>query len=63
MVSHLWNAPLGPGEDGTGTATIGSSEAIMLAVLAMKWKWRAKRAVSPYHGSCLIFPLVLGSSV
>lgn len=28
---------------GTGTATVGSSEAIMLAVLAMKWKWRAKR--------------------
>lgn len=29
--------------DGTGTACIGSSEAIMLAVLAMKWRWRTKR--------------------
>ncbi len=29
--------------DGTGTACVGSSEAIMLAVLAMKWSWREKR--------------------
>jgi glutamate decarboxylase len=27
----------------TGVSTIGSSEAVMLAGLAMKWRWRAKR--------------------
>jgi glutamate decarboxylase len=29
--------------DATGTATVGSSEAIMLAVLAMKWRWRSRQ--------------------
>ena len=29
--------------DAVGTATVGSSEAIMLALLAHKWNWRAKR--------------------
>lgn len=29
--------------DGIGTATVGSSEAIMLGVLAMKWKWKTQR--------------------
>ena len=42
MVADLFNAP----EDGdaVGTSTIGSSEAVMLAGLAMKWRWRARRA-------------------
>jgi len=41
MVAHLFNAP----EDGDaiGASTIGSSEAVMLAGLAMKWRWRARR--------------------
>ena len=41
MVAHLFNAP----EDGdaVGASTIGSSEAVMLAGLAMKWRWRARR--------------------
>ncbi|GAB5036340.1 glutamate decarboxylase [Nannochloropsis oceanica] len=43
MLSRLWHAPLEPEEDATGTSTVGSSEAIMLAVLNMKWAWRKKR--------------------
>ncbi|MGA9079020.1 MAG: glutamate decarboxylase, partial [Halobacteriota archaeon] len=41
MLARLFNAP----EDceSVGTATIGSSEAIMLAVLAYKWTWRKRR--------------------
>ena len=41
MVAHLFSAP----EDGdaVGASTIGSSEAVMLAGLAMKWRWRARR--------------------
>eukprot|EP00659_Diplonema_papillatum_P019729 gene19729-30404_t len=43
MLARLYHAPLGEAEDATGTACIGSSEAIMLASLAMKWKWREAR--------------------
>ncbi len=39
MIADLFNAP---GET-TGTRTQGSSEAIMLGALALKWKWRARR--------------------
>src|SRR5436190_1369062 len=39
MLADLFNAP---GET-TGTRTQGSSEAIMLGALALKWKWRARR--------------------
>jgi glutamate decarboxylase len=41
MLAHLFNAP-----DHTaaiGCATVGSSEAIHLAGLALKWRWRARR--------------------
>jgi glutamate decarboxylase len=41
MVGRLFNAPA-DGEP-AGTATIGSSEAIMLGLLAHKWNWRARR--------------------
>ncbi|MHB1504898.1 MAG: glutamate decarboxylase [Acidimicrobiales bacterium] len=41
VLAHLFNAP-GSGE-AVGTATVGSSEAIHLAGLAMKWRWRALR--------------------
>ena len=41
MVAHLFNAP--EDKPGVGTATVGSSEAIHLAGLALKWKWRARR--------------------
>ncbi|HTV10587.1 MAG TPA: glutamate decarboxylase [Acidimicrobiales bacterium] len=41
MLARLFNAP----EHGSaiGCATVGSSEAIHLAGLALKWRWRAKR--------------------
>src|SRR6478672_115573 len=39
MLADLWHAP---GET-TGTRTQGSSEAIMLGALCLKWKWRARR--------------------
>ena len=40
ILADLWNAPGGPT---TGTSTTGSSEAAMLAGLALKWRWRAAR--------------------
>ena len=39
---QLWNGPAGV--EPYGTATVGSSEACMLAGLAHKWNWREKRA-------------------
>src|SRR6476646_2066436 len=39
MIADLFNAP---GET-TGTRTQGSSEAIMLGALSLKWKWRERR--------------------
>jgi glutamate decarboxylase len=41
MIGHMFHAP--PGSGSTGTATIGSSEAIMLAMLAHKRSWRLRR--------------------
>lgn len=41
MVARLFHAP--SGERPTGTATIGSSEAIMLAMLAHKRSWQRRR--------------------
>jgi glutamate decarboxylase len=41
MMANLFNAP--DGNKAIGTATIGSSEAIMLGLLAHKWSWRKKR--------------------
>jgi glutamate decarboxylase len=41
MISRLFNAP--ESADGVGTATVGSSEAIHLAGLALKFRWRARR--------------------
>jgi glutamate decarboxylase len=40
IISNLWNSPAG--EDAIGCSTTGSSEAVMLAGLAMKWRWRAR---------------------
>jgi glutamate decarboxylase len=40
IISRLYHAP----EGGVGASTVGSSEAIMLAGLALKWKWRERRA-------------------
>ena len=40
MIAHLWKAH--HSKDALGTATTGSSEAIMLGGLAMKKIWQAK---------------------
>ncbi|KAJ3292185.1 hypothetical protein HDU79_001693 [Rhizoclosmatium sp. JEL0117] len=44
MIANLFHAPTPPKNiPHPGTGTIGSSEAIMLCVLAMKWRWRKRR--------------------
>lgn len=45
MIGRLFHAPVGAGAGigAVGTSTVGSSEAIMLAVLAMKRKWKNRR--------------------
>ncbi|MBO0840703.1 MAG: glutamate decarboxylase, partial [Sciscionella sp.] len=40
IISHLWHSPLD--EQAIGCSTTGSSEAVMLGGLAMKWRWREK---------------------
>ncbi|MEM0133057.1 glutamate decarboxylase [Acidiplasma sp.] len=40
ILARLYNAP--EEEEFTGTSTIGSSEAIMLALLAHKWNWKQR---------------------
>ncbi|MGU3576030.1 glutamate decarboxylase [Brucellaceae bacterium C25G] len=42
MLADLWNSP--DAENTMGCSTIGSSEAAMLGGLALKWRWRKKRA-------------------
>ena len=39
IVSNLFNAP----DEGVGASAIGSSEAVMLAGMALKWRWRDRR--------------------
>ncbi|WP_444905539.1 glutamate decarboxylase [Microbulbifer sp. SSSA008] len=46
---NLWNGP--EGVEPYGAATIGSSEACMLAGLAHKWNWRKKRQQAGKDGS------------
>ncbi len=59
MVANLFNAPAEGGA--VGVSTIGSSEAVMLAGLAMKWRWRARRAAA---GASTDKPnMVLGANV
>ena len=41
MLSRLYHAP--EGAEPMGARCQGSSEAIMLGALAMKWRWRARR--------------------
>jgi glutamate decarboxylase len=41
MLSRLWGSP--DAEEATGTSTTGSSEAAMLAGMALKWRWRDRR--------------------
>jgi glutamate decarboxylase len=53
MLADLYNAP---GET-TGARTQGSSEAIMLGALSLKWKWRERRkaAGKPVENPNLVF--------
>ncbi|RVW02365.1 glutamate decarboxylase [Rhodococcus spongiicola] len=64
MVAALFNAPglsdTDP-EAATGVSTIGSSEAVMLAGLAMKWRWREVREGAGQDASKP--KLVMGSNV
>lgn len=41
MMADLWNAP--DAANTAGASAIGSSEACMMAGMAAKWRWRAKR--------------------
>lgn len=47
ILANLFHAPRDEQHGAVGTATIGSSEAIMLGGLAMKWRWRAKQSQTP----------------
>jgi len=42
LLAHLWNSPAAAAT--IGCSTTGSSEAAMLGGLALKWKWRERRA-------------------
>ncbi len=57
MVSSLFHAPGDP----VGASTIGSSEAVMLAGLAMKWQWRKRGGIGAMDAQQP--NLVLGSNV
>jgi glutamate decarboxylase len=61
MVARLFNAPVEANEEALGCSTIGSSEAIMLAVLAMKRRWQQRRKAE--GKDCSTPNLVMGSNV
>jgi glutamate decarboxylase len=42
IIADLFNADA-TGDTAVGTSTVGSSEAVMLAGLALKWNWRTRR--------------------
>jgi len=44
ILADLWHAPVGG--DATGCSTTGSSEACMLAGMALLWRWRERRAAA-----------------
>jgi len=59
MLARLYNAPIG--KTAVGTSTVGSSEAIMLGLLAHKWSWKKRRQV---EGKPIDKPnLVMGADV
>ncbi len=59
MLSDLWNSP--EQETATGCSTTGSSEAAMLAGLALKWLWRERRRAAGQP--CETPNLVMGVNV
>jgi glutamate decarboxylase len=56
MIARLFNCPTHEDANSMGTSTIGSSEAIMLGVLAMKKRWQLaqKAAGKPFDKPNLI---------
>lgn len=65
MVADLFNAPdlTDDPASATGASTIGSSEAAMLAGLAMKWRWRLAREKAGKDGSKPNFVMNAGVQV
>ncbi|XP_023745654.1 glutamate decarboxylase [Lactuca sativa] len=61
IIAHLFHAPIGEDDAAVGVGTVGSSEAIMLAGLAFKRKWQAKR--KSQGKSCENPNIVTGSNV
>jgi glutamate decarboxylase len=59
IIADLWNAP--EHEHAIGCSTTGSSEAAMLAGMAMKWRWRARREKA--GGDTTRPNLVMGANV
>ena len=45
MVAELYNRPANDDRGAIGTSTVGSSEAIMLCMLALKHQWTRKRQI------------------
>jgi glutamate decarboxylase len=60
ILAHLWHAPAAGHDAGaaTGCSTTGSSEACMLAGLALLWRWRARQ-----NGTSARPNLVMGANV
>jgi glutamate decarboxylase len=57
ILADLWHAP--DAETATGCSTTGSSEAAMLAGMALKWRWRARVGDDPTRRP----NLVMGANV
>ena len=47
ILADLWHAP--EGVDATGCSTTGSSEACMLAGMALLWRWRERHVAQAAH--------------
>jgi len=57
IISRLFHAP----DEGAGVSTVGSSEAVMLAGLALKWRWRERMGA---QGKAIDRPnMIMGSNV
>lgn len=62
ILANLWHAPAPTGGgDAVGCSTTGSSEAAMLAGMALKWRWRARREAAGKDASRP--NLVMGANV
>src|SRR4051812_41865085 len=59
MLAHLWGVP--EGEPAVGCSTTGSSEAAMLAGMALKRRWHARRKAAGHP--CDAPNLVMGANV